>query len=321
MTKYPKEYKVQPFLRPLLWFLFYGFLCFYLFISMVLLTGGTSDPASFRPAIIIMLVMLPCFLPVVYFLYQNYGKTILTNDEIISRKFGMEKRIRYSDIVSAKEKDFNFPTNIVVKSANKTIRISNNSCNFGELYDILINKIAAFQTSLDVEFPWILEVKLFKFRKWFNITGLILIWGIPLGLVYSLLPSYDAKSTFYIIVSFVVFWGLISWLCIYMYLREEWSKSQPCIYRFMRDHIEFQMPLKSVESVSVEKETKIELINVIRNGIAPGEGISVSFHVYSIGIILSNKRKLIIDGTRAKQFGYTTLKIYQTLLKLYPHLQ
>lgn len=321
MANTPMEYKVRPFLRGLLWTILIVHLLIYVGLPLAFLAGATSDPkASYRYLLIIDNVLLPTFLFSVYFLYQNYGKTILTNDEVISKKFGFEKRIRYSDVIRVKEKDHHFPKNLVIKSKNKTIRISHNSCYFEEIYQVLANKIKAFHFSENVGFPWILRVRFFKLRKWLNIAGIIFVWGIPLGIVHSQLPASTTNGKLYTLGAFVLLWGLLSWLCIWMYLKEEWGNNKPHLYFFTQNYIDFQLPGCKIKSLPVENIEKINLVKFTKRGTAPGEGISVSFDAYAVIFNISGSRQLIIDSIRASQFGYSTLNIYQRLSKLYPAL-
>ncbi len=110
-----------------------------------------GDPSLLIYAILTMSPILGMGL---YFMLRHMGELIITEDEVILRRFKREQRIRIADITGFKDRDLHIPPNFTLLTQNgQRLKFSRQIPDFIAIYALLCERIPALQYKGPKNFP------------------------------------------------------------------------------------------------------------------------------------------------------------------------
>jgi len=273
-----------------------------------------------------LLLLLP-----LYLLYHNSGEIILTDDAVVVRRWGREKRLRYDDVLSVRERDWNLPPNLVLRGPDVTLGIHTQAERFPQLYELLVERVPVLYRRAAERAPLRLEGAR-RLRNWL-IFGIVVLGGFYLG--FGLLPIWSELASgapdftpvllrnAFIVFALASFFALPAlYIVIVGMVAGSLKGGQPVAYLFTEKSIHYRPPLGRWQRRPADQLAGIYLQSVETTVRASSGGAIVAETVLLHGIILhlANGEVLEISRDRLRHFGQTPNELYARLGRLYPQV-
>jgi hypothetical protein len=274
----------------------------------------------------LLLVLSPLMVFSYYILRHNGGHVVPTEDGVLLRRLGQEKRVRYEEILAVKDFSFALPPDLVLRGRGKRLRIPCSAQNFPRLYQIIRQRRDALHPAEAPCFPYRLAVS--KGAWVFAIS--VLVVSVVLYLGIGLLPAWDAllkghglplapevaRSTgFLFVIVSIVFVPAIA-----LFIVGSFKLKQPSELVFEEDKIRFRFPFQGWRGREAGELERVYLDPVHRTVSARHEGVGVSVETthYTLVLRFEDGFELWIDLDRALQFGSSPERLHAVLSRLYP---
>jgi hypothetical protein len=265
-----------------------------------------------------------------YLLWQNSGEVTLTDDEVIWRHWGREKRLAYRDVVEVKRHDFHLPPNLVLRGHETTVRIHLQIEGYSEIYQILSRKVPVLRLEIEAGFPYELKISP---RKWaFSIMGTLILLAFYLG--FGLLPIWSELSkespdfSHVLLRNTIIFLGMLGFVFIpgiYFFIvlsiAGSMTLSQPIAFEFAEREIRYRRPFERWKGQSVD-DLKAIVLQSIRTNVralgAEGALARETVTTYQLALTFADGNRVEIGPDRLRQFGTSPQALFTRLQRLYP---
>lgn len=303
-------------------------LCFLALAIFLLIVGvlcGIWDGDVSGIILVIGCILLMSIIPLILLDFYH-GEVILTDDEIIVRRWQREKRVRYQEVTATKQPLYNLPPEFSLWAGRHRVAIPTQIDEFPEIYAVLCEKVPVLRQEIQAGFPYRLSVST---RGW----GLYFL-GIPVLLVlwigFTIMPfdySRDSISGETVRTSLILFalLGFFFAPAIYIIGLGMVSGSltfrQPVAWKFTSDEIYFRYAFGPWFSRPARELVHVELqpIPVTLEVSSKNFNLTEQARWYNLRLHFSGGSllKMEINSDRAIQFGTDLMKISARLRNLY----
>jgi hypothetical protein len=302
-----KTYPV-PFFMPAMFALaVLGYGLVVLIFLLVIVTGSAYEPRD----LLVLAFLTPLMAIIAWIWTGSWGEVILEEDCVIVRRRGRERSLRYAEILSVRERDFNLPPRLILIGRNGRLSISRRAENFEELYRTLrmriptiINRELAV-TGADQAHngsPWCL-----RWTRGFIVTNSICAVVIAIFLVgtFVLIVTQEPTMTAFLAGGAILFFMVL--LIIVAFIYTEIQPDQPIEYIFRKEEIRFRYPFGDWSWISASDLIRIDLRHEKVQGVTR----------YRVVLVHSHGQEMVMDLRRSRQFGCEPEQIYEMLKRVY----
>jgi hypothetical protein len=297
-------------------------------ISLVLMLASLNEArtgVNLRLGFGLPLVLSPLMVFSYHMLRHNSGHVVLTEDGVLLRRLGRERRMRYEDILVVKDFAFALPPDLVLRGRGKRLRIPRSAENFPRLYQIIRQRREALRPIEAPCFPYRLAVAK---GAWVFAMSVILV-SMALYLGIGLLPAWDALSKGHglplapeVARSTTILFSIMSAVFIpamALFIVGSFKLKQPSALVFTEDEIRFRFPFQGWRAREAGELKSVYLDPVHRTVSARHEGVAVSVETthYTVVLRFEDGLELWIDLDRALQFGSSPERMHGILSQLY----
>lgn len=273
-------------------------------LALLMVFVLVMEPLHWTFPVILSLAFSPFVMLGSYFFLRNSGTITLTDEAVIWRRFGQEKRVAYSDITGSRERDYHAPPNFILEAGRDRLKINRRVENFPELFALLSEK-APVLLRKDSSSRAPFKAGLTRRRLADNLaTVACSIVVVAAGVFFYLLETghlYPGWATFQV----GVVAGAIG-LCL-LYL-ENMGLVQVV---FDEEEIHWRNLLKAPEGRLVDE---IEHICLVKDS----QNVSgVQKVQYNLTLYFEDGCELAISERKARAFGYTPERLLVKLRALY----
>lgn len=323
-------YRVPPLFRSPSIFILIATIAVDLFLLTTALIGRAG--IALGPALLFVVLSAPLLLGMpLYLLYHNSGQVILTDDAVVVRRWGQEKRLRYDEIVAVRELDRNLPPNLVLRGADLSVGINTQVENFAQIYDLLVQRVDLLRRRAGAGFPLRLQASA-RSQAWL-IAGIVLLLAFYLGA--GLLPIWcelagEAPDFSPVLIRNATIWfAMLSffflpalYIVIVIAIAGSLRGVQPIAYEFTAQRVYYRLPFGPWRSRPVDQMAAIFLKPREKTVRVSSQGGVVSETVthHEIALWFSDGHTLEISLDRIRQFGFTPNELYARLRRLYPEM-
>jgi hypothetical protein len=282
------------------------------------------------PALLFIVHSAPLLLGVpLYLLYHNSGEIILTDEAVVVRRWGREKRLRYDEVVAVRERDRNLPPNLVLRGEDVRVGIHTQVEPFAQLYERLVQRVEVMRRRAEAGFPLRLHVTV-QGQVWL-IVGIVLLVAFYLGVgllpIWSELTGEAPNFSPVLLRNAAIWFALLSfvflpaiYIVVVITVAGSLRGGQPAAYEFDEDVVRYRLPFGPWRSRPAEQLLGIHLKPVETRVRAANQGVTVAETVrhYEVVLRFAGDRVLEMSLDRIRQFGFTPTKLHARLSRLYP---
>ncbi len=279
-------------------------------LCLFVLPFAIFSPQGLWVAMAFALALLPFVLLGGYFFVRHSGEIILTDDAITLSRFGREKRVSYLDVIAVRQ-DYHLPPNLVLSTADTSLKFSRLVYDWPELDAALRRRIAAFGQTDQATFPLVLGFGI----KFFATNGLLLavlfafIELLAFGAFYERYGVWRALGMAAVVSGSLV--GL-TWAAAVL---ATLLSGQPIRCVFTADSVEARYAFGKRRSWAARD---IQAIHMEEHQSAVQSGyVKVERLLHPVIITFKDGQPLIINPDRARDFGYTPERLNAVLRRLY----
>lgn len=264
-----------------------------------------------------------------YLLYHNSGEVVLTDDAVVVRRWGREKRLRYDEVVAMRERDRNLPPNLVLQGEGEQVGIHTQVEDFAQIYELLVQRVEVLRRRTATAFPLCLSVTV-RSRAWL-IAGIVLVLAFYLGAallpIWSELASESPDFSPVLLRNAAIWFSLLSfpfvptlYIIIVLTVAGSLRGVQPVAYEFDEEEVRYRLPFDPWQSRPADQLVGIHLKPVKTTVRASSGGVIVAETVVHHEVVLrfAGDRVLEMSLDRVRQFGFTPNELQSRLIQLYP---
>jgi hypothetical protein len=262
---------------------------------------------------------------IVWNLALNSGIVILTEDAVILRRLGRERRISYAEIERIKERNANpfFPS-LLLKGQGRRLKINRRAEKFAYIHHLLLERTEALAGEREhkkrgAASSGILALQVRKGPFLFNTLGSMVIAGaILLAGLFLMDFRANPEPLFALVVYLLISLGVLT-LVGAAVVSSELKPRQPVALEFRPQEIRVKRLLGPWESfpvtelVALQRKEKVLPVHV-RTG---GAWIEESVTRYPLLLRFTGGREIYLDERRCRQMGCSPQKLYRRLERLY----
>lgn len=299
------------------------------FAAMALWTDLTWEGfLVFVAASVPLLVVAPLCI-----LWANSGEVIMTDDGVITRHWGRERRLAYQDVIEVRERKWYFPPHLSLKGHDQTLRIHNQVEGYSEIYRTLSRKIPVLRRRVEGGFPYRLQTT--ERSLAFTVVGVLILLAFYLGIgllpIWSELGKETPDFSPVLVRNAVIFFLMLSFFflpALYAFVVGNITGSmvfgQPLAFEFTEREIRYRFPFGLWQKRPADTLQAVVLRDVAFNVRIPGaEGALARETLVSSHVVLA-----FTDGTtigisldRLRQFGVSPHELHARLARLYPNVE